>query len=221
MDLGVFFDGEKKKKDNPLAKQNLEYALHFVEGEFGAGKTLYLTWNAYMLQDEYDYIYANYPLFVEGASYLPHITREILFDLNPEPKEKKALLLLQEAYHYFDRRFWNERNNRNIMKALFQIRKLNVDIVADIRDIIYLDFRIVQDATFFIKANRQLKNFPGIFEYKPYKVRKNKYGNFDFLPQKPIYLNMERVFELYDTTTKTVDMANDLEEEEEIELFGE
>ena len=187
------------------AKKPLEYNIHFVEGKFGAGKTLYLVYNAIKKYDAYDYIYSNFPLYLPKNTMIMEITREKLFELNPKPDKYRVLLCLQEAYHYFDRRYWNEKINKGIMKALFQIRKLNVDIVADIRDILYLDYRIVKDITFFLKANRELKYYPGWFEYIPYRVEKNMFGNYDFHPKKPRYLYLKPVFDFYDTTQKTYD----------------
>lgn len=207
-DLDEFFKNERETNKRKLfEKKELEYNLHFIEGEFGAGKTLYLTWCAFVSQGYYDFIYSNYPLYIGNAEYIPEITREVLFDLNPDPENKKALLCLQEAYHYFDRRYWGERNNRNIMKALFQIRKLNVDIVADIRDLLYIDFRIIQDATHFLKADRQLKHFPGYFEYVVYVAKRNRFGNIDFVEGQHLFLYMANLFDKYDTMTKTVDMS--------------
>ncbi len=193
---------------NPFQKAHDEYNLWLIEGGFGRGKTVFLAWCAYEFQHVYDHVWTNFPVYLDTATMLDEITKKKLFELNPDPKAEKHLLLLQEAYHYWDKRASMTKSNITIGQALFQIRKLNVDIIADIRQIDYSDFRIGDQVNFCLRAKGKLAIDPNVFEYAVLEETDEPLFN-DLVESRYFYLDMGYVFDLYDsfaTTEETQDM---------------
>jgi len=187
---------------NLLEKQKKEYFLGFIEGGFGDGKTLGLVYFANRFKDNYNKICANFHLYIENSVFIEELNKEILLNLNTERKTKRILLLLQEASHYFDKRFCTTKYQKEIMEALFQIRKTNIDILCDIREHKYLDFRTVENTVLFIKANGKLKVNPNIFHYSIQKT--NLIGTYlHFKPVKDILIDGSKYYNLYDTLAYT------------------
>jgi len=193
--------------DNYFSRHNLfetpnieripKYRLIFVSGAFGDGKTLFLTNYAVENKNSYKKIYANYHIKkIKNFQYLKKVDKKTLFNLKPE-----SLLVLQESYHYFDKRDCMKKANKEIVHALFQIRKLKIDIVADIPKLSYIDFRWGESATDFFKAYGEL--YEDLFLYAR-MVNINK--NFRipiFEPVQKFFIDAKNVYQYYDTFEKT------------------
>jgi len=186
-------------KDDVDSKIRNKYFFGFIEGDFGDGKTLGLTWIGYCFKQIYYKIFANYPIEIDGKSeHLTEINKDILFDLN-NSKHRKCLLLLQEAYHYYDKRYCMKKENKEIMEATFQIRKMNVDTIGDIVRHKYLDKRCIDVGKFYMTALANYQNNPNVFEYGIKKFMGYRYGLPQFIMTSRFNINALPLYELYDT----------------------
>ncbi len=182
---------------------NDEYNLAFIDGRFGNGKTAFLSYIAYTMRYDYYRIYTNYHLNLPNAFYLEKINQDVLLDLNESWREgmQKSLMVLQESYNYFDKRYCMRKENKGIQTALFQIRKMGIDILADIPRLQYLDFRSLENGNIFIHAGGRLfmnEKKTNIFLYQLYDI-------MAFMPLIHFYIDMSEIFEkkIYDTFEKT------------------
>ena len=94
-----------------------------VLGGFGSGKTLLLAVFGYKLSFNPKYVvYSNFR--IKNVEYL---TPRKLLDINP--KEKKAVILLDEVYSWLDSRVSISKINRILSWVVLQSRKRNMDII--------------------------------------------------------------------------------------------
>lgn len=182
---------------NITAKLKGEYFLGFIEGGFGDGKTLGIVMLANETKHNYDKIWANFTCHIKNAEYLDELNKHTLLNLSPD-KNERGLLLLQESYHYFDKRHCTKAYQKEIMDDIFQIRKTGIDILCDIRELKYLDFRAVENTTLFMRANGKLKINPHIFEYQTLKAFPLRNYIF-FEPINTFYIDGRKYYNLYDT----------------------
>lgn len=181
---------------------NDEYILGFVDGNFGDGKTAFLANLAYEYQDDYTNIYSNFKIKVPNNVFLPEITKDVILALNEDYQigQKRSMLLLQESYNYFDKRWCMKKANKEIATALFQIRKLGIDIMSDIPRIQYLDFRSQEFGNMFFNALGRIainEVKTNIFVYRqlfPYGVEADITYTNDYTEffNKKIYETMEK-----------------------------
>lgn len=181
----------------------MKYIFGVISGNFGSGKTLFLTNFGKEYSENYSKVYANFPIYkISNFEFLSEISKDKIFSL-----EKNSLLLLQEGYHYFDRRFCIQKKNKEIGKAIFQIRKRNINVVTDIPRLKYLDFRMIDIATFYLRAAGSLERYSeklkDIFCY--YVVKPTCFSGLgiDFCFQKKFYLDASKLYEYYDTSFET------------------
>ncbi len=117
--------------------------LGSVIGSLGSGKTLFLTWLAFISKNKQK-IYANYNIDIDNFQ---KITIQDLESLG------KGLILIDEAYLWLDSRLSASERNRYMSKIIFQSRKRGFDIFlsAQLRGSVDLRFRGVEDI--IIKAD--------------------------------------------------------------------
>ena len=172
-----------------MSKQ--KYLMSMVSGEFGSGKTLFLTHIAKETYKSYKHVYANYHLFnIDNFIFLKRINENIIKNL-----EQDSLLLINEAYHYFDKRFCMKKENTKTANALMQIRKYHIDMFFDIFDFDYLDLRVRSFTNSYIRAEGEVEK--DIFLYRIYKHDKD---TFEFYKTKNVLLiDMKKTYKYYDT----------------------
>lgn len=148
--LELFIENEADK----MSFSNDEYNLGFIGGKFGSGKTAFLAYLAYEFEKEYEHIFSNFHIDLPNGIFLEKLSKDIILDLNEEFEEgdKKSLMLLQESYNYFDKRYCMKKENKGIQTALFQIRKMGIDIFGDIPAISYLDMRSIENGNIFYQS---------------------------------------------------------------------
>lgn len=183
-----------------------KYNFGFVDGMFGDGKTIFLTHFGVNNQKKYHKIYSNYHIELDNEIYLPKISKHVILNLNQE--NKKCLLLLQESYMYFDRRYNMRKENKDIMEAICQIRKTNVDILADIPQHQYLDSRILIYSTHYLTAVGELKKYRGTFMYQKRFLRYLMHIEPVFVGGDKFILDMKPIYPYYNHLEKTVKQRN-------------
>jgi len=95
-----------------------------VLGGFGSGKTLLLAVFGYKLGFNPNYeVYANF--HIKGN--VEYLTPRKLLDINP--KDKRAVILLDEVYSWLDSRVSISKINRILSWVVLQSRKRNMDII--------------------------------------------------------------------------------------------
>lgn len=171
-----------------------------IDGQHGDGKTLLMTKMAYKYRKNYDLIVANYHLKIKNFEYVSQFTGEYIMNLNKRDLGKK-LVLFDEAQHDFDsRQPVFEKRTRKLKDSLFQIRKVDFDLIANIRDLSYLDFRFVRNATKFFHAQGRLEG-TSIFVYQQVALLMGGIG-FDVntvIPLSRFPEDMEHIYDIYDT----------------------
>jgi len=190
-------------EDEAIKLLSNEYNLGFVDGRFGSGKTAFLAYIANDFKDNYDKIYSNFHLNLDNAIYLDKIDREIILDLNDgyEDGDIKSLMVLQESYNYFDKRECMKKANKGIQTALFQIRKMGIDILADIPKLEYLDFRSQENGTMFFHSLGRLE----IGGIKTDRFLYQSINFFSAISDKIFTIEMTELFKnkIYKTMEKT------------------
>lgn len=178
-----------------------DWNLWFVDGLFGRGKTVFLACFGLYESENYDFIVGNFHLDLPNFYFLESVDKASLLSLPKNLGSERILLLLTEAYNYFDRRYCTTTYQKEIMEAVFQIRKLGVDCVADIVDLNYLDFRAVDCSNGYFRAFGRLLD-SNVFVYglfdKFVDLVSDKYyfvpASFPLIP-----LDMSDVFGVYST----------------------
>lgn len=172
-------------------EKKLKYVMGIIDGDFGDGKTLFLTALAVNTFKNYDYVYANYLLKdIPNFILLEKINKPTLLNLKPN-----SLLLVTEAYLWLDRRYCMKKENIKTTHALFQIRKTKIDQFYDVPDANYLDFRAMDFSNFHIRAKGEIGN--GIFVYCPLIYIKN---NMRYKEGKNLFVKpMDKYYNYYDT----------------------
>lgn len=181
----------------------VKYNLGFIDGQFGNGKTGFLTYLGATIGPAYKRVYSNFKINLENAVYLDTLSAPVLLSLNKD--RAKCLMLLHEGYHYFDKWEWNRKKNKEITQALFQIRKLNIDIFVDIPRLDYLINRGKIHGTHYFRAygemphinNGEVIEESGIFKYKVMEYDKIK--DMFFPKGQAFYLPLYEIYNLYDT----------------------
>lgn len=168
-----------------------KYLMTIIDGEFGDGKTIFLVSVGIETWKSYEYVYANFELYeVENFEFLDKINRNVLLNLKPN-----SLLLIQEAYHYLDRRFCMKKENIKTSQALMQIRKGKYDMFCDVFECDFLDFRAVKFSNMFIRAKGEIGN--GIFAYVPLRYNKK---TMEFSESNNVMVkNMAKYYDRYNT----------------------
>lgn len=184
--------------DTQLNFMGDEYVLGFVDGHFGHGKTIFLALLAYLYHKEYDYVVSNFKLNVPNNVVVKTIDENILLNMNPERKYD-ILMLLHESYRFFDKRECTKKENKQIMKTLFQIRKLNIDIFADIPLLEYLDFRAIENSNIYIHSHGKIINPENHFIFSFMQPKSFGGTDYFFTPINRFSVNMSEVFNVYDT----------------------
>lgn len=191
-----------RDKTDILEIKEDEFNLCFIDGTFGHGKTIFLTWLG--INSNYKKIYADYEINDKRCVNIYPLTADKLLELNWDRKHT-ALLLLHEAYKYFDRRLCMKKENKETTETLFQIRKLNTDIAGDIPDLDYLDFRCTDHGNLFFKAIGQLKHFPKRFLFCPaYPVKMYDGYEFYYQRERTFDIDMSNIYDKYNTFERKI-----------------
>lgn len=179
------------------------YNLSFVQGIMGKGKTAYLVAKAVENYQNYNKIYANFKIDLPNFIFVPNITGPIIKGFEPH-----SALFFQEAYTKLDCRYCAGKERKEILEAIFHIRKDNISIYADIIKLLFLDFRIIDVATEFWSAmgreNRRFIGYENVFSYQkmvPFHIGKNEYM-FRRGVNK-IVCDMSKYYKYYNTREKT------------------
>jgi hypothetical protein len=196
-------------------------ALYVVLGRKGMGKTLFLTRQAKNSERE---VWANYklyinerfkPLSISGLINLPH----------------NILVLIDEAYTWFESRISSSVLNRYISYIIFQLRKTNTHIYMSAQRFSTLDYRIRIEADVLVKCERKNNGVQpedklpnGLldgFKVPYYYFWDYKYSFFDMESYKETsyilpYEKAKQYFDIYDTK-EVIDPA--FKEQMELELL--
>ena len=179
-----------------------QYIYGFIEGDFGTGKTGFLAYIGLSFHKRYHKVYSNFKLDVPNGEYLDNLTGAKLLSLNRERKD--CLMLLHESYNWFDKREWAKKENKRILDAIFQIRKLNIDIFCDIPLLRYMDGRSKMHSTHYYRALGEQKLInngeiegTGIYEY--IKMMYDMRADMFFPIGLPFYLPLWKIYNKYDT----------------------
>lgn len=196
------YDLFKNNDDNEFEIRKNKYNFGFVDGMFGDGKTVFLTNFGVQNKDYYKRIYSNYNINLDNCVYLPKINKHVILNLNQG--NDKCLLLLQESYTYFDRRYNMRKQNKDIMEAICQIRKTNIDVFADIPQLEFLDSRILIFSTHYVTALGELKKYRGVFYYQKKILKYLMRIEPVFLNQNKFIIDMKSIYSYYNHLEKTV-----------------
>lgn len=189
-----------------------KYNVIVCGGEFGGGKTIFLTYwavnqeeTARRLNREFTYahIYANYHLNnVPRFTYLnPSLTRRDLFDL----VKPRSLLLIDEADDYASNRDSMKGENKDRMRFFFQVRKIECDVIMNIPVIQYLDKRYLRLITEFYEGKGEISKNAGIYEYArliPASSQRGYIDYMDFYEAGSFYIDMKKYYQFYDHTER-------------------
>jgi hypothetical protein len=190
---------------NDIQIEPYPYNLGFIDGAFGAGKTSFLAFMGYMFGKDYDKVIANFKLDIPNAIFIKELTAPLLLSLNDENSDRRYLMLLHECYHYFDKRECMKPKNRKVGDALFQIRKLNVDIMGDIPRLSYLGMRPTEHATLFYSAIGKIVGEKNKFLYARMAVVNSGSNEINMVyPINYFFLDMNDIFDkkIFDTKEK-------------------
>jgi len=171
-----------------------DYFFFCVDGVGGTGKTVLLTALAHLTAKSYKTVYANFT--IKGLDNF----RLIRGELNKQQilsLDVDSLLLLTEAYIYFDCRESQKKNNIQRTHAFFQARKKGMDIFFDIPSFNYAELRLKEWTKLIFSAKGCLKNNPNIFVYD-IGMYSAKY-DFVYPIAQNKKLNMENVFQFFDS----------------------
>ena len=150
-----------EKNQNPLSSLNEEIARRHdyfflcVDGVGGKGKTVMLTMLAVFLHENYNKVYANFELIgIPNFERLPKkLNKHIILSLKPN-----SLILLTEAYIYFDCRECMKTKNIDTTHSLFQARKKGFDIFFDIPSFKYTELRLKEWTKLVVRARGKRDN---------------------------------------------------------------
>lgn len=191
----------------------IKYVLGFVGGRFGDGKTLFLTNYAAAMWKNYKYVYANYHLKkIPNFKFLKKVNKETLFSL-----EQNSLLLLQESYHYFNNRECMKKENREIFKAIFQIRKKHLDIIADVPRLSYLDLRCLDNGTFFVFARGEVAS--GLYQYDIVENFNPRVHPPMFDRVNTFFVDMNPIYAYYDSFEMTKEDSGEEDDEDDYDVI--
>lgn len=179
-----------------------KYCFQAIEGRMGDGKTLFLASIAVNNFEKYKNVYANFHIDVPNFIFVPKIRKEIIHGF-----DENSLFLLQEGYHYFDKRDNTTKKNKEIMHAIFQIRKNQIDVMVDIIELNFMDFRAIRLSTGFFSARGNIygkykgyKNFFIYYSMNPVHLGDN---NYFFNERQKYFLDMSKYYSYYNTKEKT------------------
>jgi len=162
-----------------------------VIGGFGSGKSLFLAILGYKLSKLPNYdVYANF--HIKGVKYL---TPKELIQINP--KSKKAVILLDEAYSWLDSRVSASKVNRILSWVVLQSRKRNMDIFYSAQSATTVDLRLRDrtDITIFCRAEGDPLRPSGFTYIMEWINGLRIFRKAMFLP----YSKARKYFNIYDT----------------------
>lgn len=160
--------------------------LTIIIGRLGSGKTLLMTYLAFINQKRK--IYSNYSLY---------FNRELWnikdFDLSILLNKGKdiSLVLIDEAYNYFEARLSNSIDNILGSDVLFQSRKKGMDIYLTLQELRTIDVRFRELSDIFIECLGYIEKY-NCYKYRIYTENSN---SVLILPYE-IY---RIIYNLYDT----------------------
>lgn len=171
-----------------------DYYFICIDGIGGSGKTVMATALALLSHKNYNTVYSNFNLFnIPNFVKLPRkLNKAIILNL-----EENSLLLLTEAYLYIDCRESSKKNNREITHALFQARKIGMDIILDIPSFHYADLRFKEWTKLVINARGRKNKNSTIFCYDFCRYQPH-YDRLIYLKSN-VKRNMKPFFKHYDT----------------------
>lgn len=160
-----------------------------ILGDLGSGKTLLATYLAYKMSSKIEYdVYANYQLNIPNCkSYISPIQ---LMEINP-PHDKRALVVLDEAYTWLDSRVSISHINRYISWIILQSRKRNMDIIhteqlnrlidvrlKELNNMIFYAENLGKGFKYTLVYRKGLRTFQKTF-WLPYSYAKNLFSLYD------------------------------------------
>ena len=182
-----------KNEIGKTKKDKHTYYFICIDGIGGTGKTVMATLWALLTHDSYEKVYANYNIDVPNFVKLPQkLSKAVILNLTPN-----SLLVLTEAYLYFDCRESIKKKNREITHALFQARKMGIDIIYDIPSFNYTELRIKAWTKLIIHARGHIKRNDDIFEYD--YARYVPSLDDDIIFKRGIKYNMSSIFKYFDS----------------------
>lgn len=178
------------------------YDFWLVQGRYGTGKTLFLTFLANLLQKSYKKVYANYTLnnsYINNFEHIEDFSIDVISSL-----KKPSMVLITESYKYIDKRECMKKKNILISQGIQEIRKDEYFLICDVMDSAMVDFRFLNVSTGVINAlgnaAKYGEQFKDIFAYVNgfYDVFE---GEFKF-NEENFYLDMSEIYKIYDTKEK-------------------
>lgn len=190
-----------KEINNEFEIISNKYNLTFVDGLFGNGKTSFLVRFVVDNLLKYKKFYANFKINLPNAIKLPKITKHVILNLNKD--SEKCLMVLHESYKYFDKRYNMRKENKDIAEAICQIRKTNIDVIADIPQHEFLDSRMLRFGTSYISAIGELKKHRGCFIYQGRKLLYLQGIDPIFTYGRKMILNNAEIYKYYNHRERT------------------
>lgn len=183
------------------------YYAGFVGGLMGYGKTIRIVAEIIENSEKYDRIYANFKIKLpedehDKFIFVPEVTGPIIKGF-----EENSIYGIHEGYRFFDCRYCSTKNRKEIIEAILQIRKDKTELMIDIIDLLWLDFRMIGIGTEFQQALGRL--YPQFYELEnhfyyrnmvPYSTGRNEY---QFKKGKRVSCDMSKYFECYNTREKS------------------
>jgi len=165
-----------------------------IFGTFGSGKTLLMAILGYIVAKNPNYqVYANFEI---KHPKVKTIEPEDFLDINP--KNKKAMVLIDEAYAWLDSRMSMAKVNRFLSYVVLQSRKRNMDIfyTAQLSGSVDLRLRELTDI-FIICQKLPTENGEQCFVYNVYEWKTlNKLSEHHFIIR---WNQAEKYFNRFDT----------------------
>jgi len=145
----LFLDTLKCKKKMKV----LDNYIFLVLWERGAGKTMFSTIFAYL--EKYHVVLANYTIQWLNKEFVKYENKDIFSKLEPQPIDRKGLIILDEWGINLNSRRSQETFNVMMGKLLFVSRKYNYDFIFITQYLFTVDKYIRESANFFLQLKKE------------------------------------------------------------------
>jgi ABC-type Na+ transport system ATPase subunit NatA len=172
-----------------------------IFGNLGSGKTLLASILAYAFKQKNYKIYANYNLKISDYYIDLSDPQNFINIFKKINNKEKNLIVLDELYIFMDSRASASIRNRIYDMIVLQSRKLNLNIIHTEQDPKSIDLRLRLITNYYLYTE---------FDKKENILYITLFDNLYAQPIKKLKIeNVDKFFNLYDTTQKIKDDFND------------